>query len=41
MTFQIVRSKFHMSHGYEYIWQSILALPILVFPIPELVVEEP
>ena len=41
MAFWTIKNKFHIPRGYGYIWQSILALPTLVFPIPELVVENP
>ena len=43
MAFRTIRNKFHIPRGYGYIWQSIfnLALPTLVFPIPELVVKDP
>ena len=40
MAFRTIRNKFHIPRGYGYIWQS-LALPTLVFLIPELVVEDP
>ena len=41
MAFRLIRHKFHAPRGYEHIWQSILALPRLVFPILELVLEDP
>ena len=41
MAFRTVRNKFHIPCGYGYIWESILALPRLVFPLPELAVEDP
>ena len=31
MAFRTIRNKFHIPCGYGYIWQSILALPRLVF----------
>ena len=41
MAFQIVRNKFHIPCGNGYIWESILALPRLVFPLPKLAVVDP
>ena len=41
MAFRTIRNKFHIPRGYGYIWQSILVLPTLVFPIPKLVVKDP
>ena len=41
MAFWTVRNKFHIPRGYGYIWESILALPRLVFPIPMLLVADP
>ena len=40
MAFRTVRNKFHIPRGYGYIWESILALPRLVFLLLELVVED-
>ena len=41
MAFQTVRNKFHIPRGYGYIWESVLALPRLVFPLLELAIEDP
>ena len=41
MASQTNRNKFHIPHEYEYIWQSILAMPSLVFTTLEMVVAEP
>ena len=41
MAFRTARSRFHIPTGYGQIWQSILDLPILSMPIPQLLVEEP
>ena len=41
MAFWSVRNKFHIPHGCGYIWESILALPRLVFPLLKLAVEGP
>ena len=41
MAFRTVRNKFHIPRGYGYIWESILTLPRLVFPIPMLLVADP
>ena len=41
MAFRTVRSRFHIPPGYGQIWQTVVQLPILSSPIPQLVVVEP
>jgi hypothetical protein len=41
MAFRTARSRFHIPTGYGRLWQSILDLPILSMPVPQLLEEEP
>ena len=41
MAFRTIRNMFHIPRGYGYIWESILALSILVLPLSELAVVDP